>query len=179
MNKNIAENLPAEQQETYSPALTEKVKRAAVAEIVKAGREMLVKNPVKINLNDTEQLINVTDEYLSRCIRIGVLPTLQGVAAACGVSRRMIYKYLEEHEGTQSADYLERLRAAFTQMRIEAVDKNAAKEVMSIFLLKNSSQGFTDRLDIQPVQQNDPMRDLDAEAARRRMLAALPEDDDD
>lgn len=179
MLREIKESLPAEQQESYSPALTEKVKRQAVSEIVSAGREMLIKAPNKIDLHDTEQLIRVTDEYLSRCIRIGVLPTLQGVAAACGISRRMVYKYLEEHEGTETADYLERLRSAFTQMRIEAVDKNAAKEVMSIFLLKNSSQGFRDKIDFEPIQPNNPMQDLDAEAARRRLLEAIPMEDDD
>lgn len=177
--KELKESLPAEPQESYSPALTEKVKRQAVTEIVSAGREMLIKSPKKIDLHDTDQLIKVTDEYLSRCIRIGVLPTLQGVAAACGVSRRMIYKYLDEHEGTQSADYLERLRSAFTQMRIEAVDRNAAKEVMSIFLLKNSSQGFRDKIDFEPVQPNNPMADLDAAAARQRLIDAIPYDDDD
>lgn len=178
MIREMKESLPAEPQETYSPALTEKVKRAAVTEIVTAGREMLIKSPTKIDLHDIEQLVNVTDEYLSRCIRIGVLPSIQGVAAACGVSRRMIYKYLEEHEGTPSADYLERLRSAFTQMRIEAVDKNAAKEVMSIFLLKNSSQGFRDKIDFEPVQPNNPLSDLDVEAARRRLIEAIPEEDD-
>lgn len=177
--KELKENLPAEQSESYSPALTERIKRQAVSEIVTAGKEMLIKSPQKIDLSDVNQLIRVTDDYLSRCIRIGVLPTLQGVAASAGVSRRMIYKYLEEHEGTESADYLERLRSAFTQMRIEAVDKNAAKEVMSIFLLKNSSQGFRDKIDFEPVQPLNPLADLDAAAAKKRILDAIPVDDDD
>lgn len=177
MIRDMKESLPAEPQETYSPALTERVKRQAVSEIVTAGREMLIKSPRKINLSNTDQLMQVTDEYLSRCIRIGVLPTLQGVAAACGVSRRMIYKYLEEHEDTPSADYLERLRSAFTQMRIEAVDKNAAKEVMAIFLLKNSSQGFRDKIDFEPIQPQNPLSDLDAVAARKRLLEGIPDED--
>lgn len=177
MIRDIKESLPAEPQEAYSPALTERVKRQAVSEIVTAGREMLIKSPRKIHLSDTDRLMQVTDEYLSRCIRIGVLPTLQGVAAACGVSRRMIYKYLEEHEDTPSADYLERLRSSFTQMRIEAVDKNAAKEVMAIFLLKNSSQGFRDKIDFEPIQPQNPLSDLDAVAARKRLLEGIPDED--
>ena len=47
--KELKESLPAEPQEAYSPALTEKVTRQAVTEIVSAGREMLIKSPKKID----------------------------------------------------------------------------------------------------------------------------------
>ena len=179
MRKSEIISLPVDQpeKERYSPEQTERIRRQSVSEIVASARDMLTKSTERINLHNVDEIVSATDAYLERCIRIGTLPSMQGLAAACGVSRRYLYKFLTEHEGTPSADYLERLRASFSQQRLEATDRGSAKEVLTIFLLKNSDQGYRDKIDVEPVQPQNPMADLDAVAARERLLAAIPDDD--
>lgn len=176
--RKIDSNLPAEQPEKYSPELTARIKRQSVSEIVSSSLDMLMKAENKIDLSSLDELKEATSQYLKRCIKIGVLPTFQGLSAACGVSRRYLYKFLQEHEGTPSANYLERLRSSFSQQRLEATDRGDAKEVLTIFLLKNSEQGYRDKVEIEPVQPQNPMSDLDAVAARERLIAAIPDDDE-
>ena len=56
---------------------------------------------------------------------------------------------------------------------------DAAAESMSIFLMKNSYQDYTDRMELRPAEPNNPMKHLDAQAARERLIAAIPDLDDE
>ena len=161
----------------YSPALTAAVRADTVREIVNLKRKVLAKAPVMTDLNDVEAVRQKADEYLEHCSEIGFIPSFVGLAAALGCSRKTLYQHADGD--TETARFLKQLRSLFTDCRIAAADRNAAPESMTIFLLKNGGEGFTDRVEIQPLEPKSPFENMgDPEQARRRLIEAIPDDED-
>ena len=103
---------------------------------------------------------------------------MEGLAASLGVSRRWLYQFLTDHSDEESAKFLEQFRTTSTAIRIAAADRGAADATISIFLLLNSSMGYTNDHRIELVQQTNPLDVMDIEAARRRYLDELPQEDE-
>lgn len=164
----------------YSPALTAQIRMQNVIDIVQAKREMMRKSPDRVDLNNLEAVRNASDEYLQHCVEYAVLPSFQGLAAFFGISRMGLYKHLDRHKESETGRYLEKLQALFTDCRITAADRGSAPESLTIFLLKNCAQGYSDKSEIALVPEKpDPFADMDAESARRRLLMSIPDDDED
>ena len=162
----------------YDANQTQLAKATTISEIVAGTSELLEKCSVRTNLYDTAVVKQVASEYLNSCSGIGVIPSMEGLAASLGVSRRWIYMFMADHPDEESAKFLEQFRTTSTAIRIAAADRGAADASVSIFLLLNSSQGFTNDHRIEVVQPSSPL-DVDVadvEAARRRYISALPEE---
>ena len=109
------------------------------------------------------------------CIRIGVLPSVEMLAAWLGHSRQSVYKFLAAHPEIEATTYLDMLRTGWAALRIAAADRGAVSETVSIFLLLNSSLGFTNVHQVELSQPPNPMENLDPEAARRRLMESMPD----
>ncbi len=161
------------------PEQTAAVKTDTIRECVKVQAGLLFERPTeKVHLTDVSELIEATKRYVAMCEDKGLIPGFQGLAVVCGTSRRALYKYLAEHPDTPSGIFLEKARCAFTAARQNAVDKGAAAESMSIFLMKNSYQSYVDKVEIQPIEPKSPLEELDVVAARQRLIESVPDEDD-
>ena len=163
----------------YSPALTAQVRMQNITDIVTAKREMMRKSPDRIDLRDIEAVKEASDAYLSHCIEYSVLPSFQGLSAFFGISRVALYKHLDRYRETDTGRYLEKLRSLYTDCRITAADRGSCPESLTIFLLKNGNEGYTDKQEVALTPERPtPFADLDADEARRRLLLSLPEEDE-
>lgn len=164
--------------ERYSPARTQEARAAAVRDIVRVSSDLLQKASVRTDLNDTEAVRMVAEGMIDRCSTAGVLPTVELLAACLGHSRRSIYKWIAAHPESQTTAFFDQLRTAFSACRIAAADRGAASETLSIFLLLNSSEGYTNQHKVEITQPQNPIEvDLErVETIRARYIAALPEE---
>ena len=159
---------------------TAEVRAQTVREILRVQSGLLFEKPTeRVHLNNVDEVIAVCKTYVNICLEKGLIPGFQGFATICGVSRNALYDFLRKNPDSPSGIFLEKMRTAFMATRQNAVDRGAAAESMSIFLMKNSYQDYTDRMELTPAQPDNPLKDMDAEAARARLMAAIPEDDDE
>ena len=163
---------------SYSPRMTDAIRRENRHQIVTTYRALIRKNRKKINLSDSAEVDRNLDEYLDTCETDNYLPSVAGFCAYAQISRDWFYAYLQDHEGTPSADRLRWFQSLCAAVRISANEAGALSDASLIFLLKNSGQGFMDRVEITPSAPANPLHDLDAETARRRLIESIPEEDD-
>lgn len=161
-----------------SPALTLELRKQTVSHIVLTKYDLLLKRPDRVALDDFEAVRERASEYVHHCSDNGFIPDFQGLAAQLGVSREALYKYLRKHPDTQTGQFLESLRAFFADCRITATDQGSGHPVSMIFLLKNSGQGYRDKIDIEPVQPESPYQGVSEEALKQKYLADMAEDDE-
>lgn len=164
----------------YDPSQTQIAKAAAISEIVAGSAELIEKSEVRTNLYDLTAVKDVTSRYMESCSRLGIVPSLEGLSAALGISRRWLYQFLADHPDEETSKFLDRFRTASAAIRIAAADRGAADPSVSIFVLLNSSMGYTNDHRIELVQQTNPLdvNVMDIEAARRRYLDELPQEDE-
>ena len=162
------------------PAETAMVRSSAVSEILSAQVEVL-KNREKVDLHDAEAVRMAAADYLRQCAERGTLPNLEGLAFRCGISRRWIYEFLSKYPDSESAKFLDLLRTGMASARISAMDKGAVDVAGSIFILLNSSLGYSNNHQIELIQPTNPL-DVsagDVAAVRQRYLDALPDTEND
>lgn len=160
---------------------TAEVRAQTVREILRVQSGLLFEKPTeRVHLNDVDELITACKTYVEICIEKGLIPGFQGFATICGVSRNALYDYLRKNPDSPSGIFLEKARTAFMATRQNAVDKGAAAESMSIFLMKNSYQQYADKVEIQPMEPKSPFESLgDPELARKYLLESIPDEDDE
>ncbi len=159
---------------------TAEVRAQTVREILRVQSGLLFEKPTeRVHLNNVAEVIAACKTYVNICIEQGLIPGFQGFATICGVSRNALYDFLRKNPDSPSGIFLEKMRTAFMATRQNAVDRGCAAEALSIFLMKNSYQDYTDRVEVTPAEPNNPLKDMDAAAARARLIAAIPAEDDD
>lgn len=159
---------------------TAEVRAQTVREILRVQSGLLFEKPTeRVHLNNVGEVIEACRRYVEICADKGLIPGFQGFATICGVSRNALYDYLRKNPDSPSGIFLEKARTAFMATRQNAVDRGAAAESMSIFLMKNSYQDYCDKVEVAAAEPNNPLKDMDAESARARLVAAIPEEDDE
>ena len=116
-----------------------------VSAIVSAISENLIDIPKQIRLSDTEQVKSVTKRYLRSCYRTGVIPSKTGLARACGCTRNGLDKFVREHPGHATSEYLQICFEAFAEMLSMSSLTGGNHAIVGIFLLK-AMYGFKDNL---------------------------------
>ena len=107
-----------------------------------------VKKNGKIDLDDLAAVEATATRYLESCRRANVVPTILGLSAALGYSRKAVWEFITRHPESRSAQYLDALRSAFAAVLAQLGLSRNCSEAVSIFLLKNSGQGLTDKTEI-------------------------------
>ena len=131
-----------------------------------------VKKNGKIDLDDLAAVEATATRYLESCRRANVVPTILGLSAALGYSRKAVWEFITRHPESRSAQYLDALRSAFAAVLAQLGLSRNCSEAVSIFLLKNSGQGLTDKTEIDlAAHQESPLGEkADPEALRRKYL---------
>ena len=109
----------------------------------------------RVNLNDLDEVELTADNYMRSCKQAGIFPTMLGFSAACGYSRKRVYEYLDGHDN-QTSQYIDALRTSWAAILASMGLARQASEAVAIFLLKNSGQGMSDRVEIAPIQAPEP-----------------------
>lgn len=131
-----------------------------------------VRKDGKIDLDNLAAVEATATRYIESCKRAGVVPTILGLSAALGYSRKTVWQYITQHPESRSAQYLDALRSAFAAVLAQLGLTRNTSEAVSIFLLKNSGQGLTDKteLDISAHQESPLGEKTSTEELRRKYL---------
>lgn len=180
----MPENIPTDKPARYSPEVTQKVRKAAVADVLNAQTDLLKKAEQRTNINDLAAVKAVVEDYITTCARIGICPNMEGVFSQLGISRSYGYRFLREEPDSDTALYLGQIRLMMASTRISLAERGMIDTPMSIFVLKNSSLGFADRHEVEIEQADRDDRPawahgLSDEKYVERLLASFPEPDDE
>ena len=107
-----------------------------------------VRKDGKIDLDNLAAVEATATRYIESCKRAGVVPTILGLSAALGYSRKTVWQYITQHPESRTAQYLDALRSAFAAVLAQLGLSRNCSEAVSIFLLKNSGQGLTDKTEV-------------------------------
>ena len=152
----------------------------------------MVRSTGRVDISDVEAVEQAAGKYVDDCKTAGILPNLVGLCCILGISRQWMYQYLREKPNSESAQFINKLRMAWTSLRISLAERQILSAPTTIFLLKNSGMGFSDvpSDNSETSMQADPNRpewaygmseSEYAEAVRKRiaaMVASLPEPDE-
>lgn len=133
----------------------------------------------RVDLNNVQEVQAQAMEFMEACESAGVFPTMLSFSAALGISRQRLYAYIAENPHSATTEYLDQLRSSWAAIIAQMSLTRQADAATSIFLLKNSGQGLTDRLQVEPVQQEyGPLGPLaDPEELRKRIMESVVLDD--
>lgn len=170
--------IPAER---YTPTKTAMIRAGIVQKTMTQHLELFQKATVRTNLSDPEQVRRTAEEYLNQCREYSTPPSVEGLCLSLGMSRSNFYKWLNRHPESEGAEACDFVRTGLNAIRIALGDQGIINPAQLIFLLKNngSTDPYTDKVEVQTPVPESPLANLDTEAARRRIIEALPEPDDD
>lgn len=131
-----------------------------------------------IDISDPKQVEQRIGDYLQFCVDNDRKPQIVGMCNWLGITRETLntWRNGEYRTGTHS-DIIKKACALIEEMWADYMQSGKLNPATGIFLAKNW-YGYKDVADV-VVTPNDPMRDLDAESARKRLIDAIPADDDD
>lgn len=161
--------------------ISDQLKQEALAACIDQQLTLLEqsKQRGKVNLDSVDELEATAKAYMASCRIAGVFPTMMGFAAACGYSRKAIYDYINSHSGKKSAQYLDSLRSSWAAIVAQMGLARQCSESVSIFILKNSGQGMTDRAEFDVLaRNNNALPEVDAEELQKRIQMYCMLDDE-
>ena len=128
---------------------------AAMLDQVQALKATVKRGP--IDWNDLEQVKQRTYAYMEACADAQVYPSVMGLSVqAFGVSRQALNRFLTKYPDTPAARFISMAKDAFADVLVNASLFRNADPVSTIFQLKNHFE-HTDKLQVEPVQQMDPL----------------------
>lgn len=184
--KKIVELSPTQQEQQGAhqklayPEINAQIRREVTQRLIRQQSDLMQNFPERIDVSDTEAVKQVAVAYENYCAENCVCPSFMGFCGALGISRKWAYEFVRLHPESPTAALFDRLRTNWAALRISLAETGAISEATAIFILKNSGHGLTDRQEIvlEP-QQMTPLSSLeDTESARKRIMAAIPVDDD-
>lgn len=166
-----------ERREQY-PEVAERLKREGISKSV-VFYSHIARAEKRIDLNDIEQLRSAAEGYFAACGAAEQIPTMIGLSAALGWSRKAVYEYIRLHPGTPTGQLLQRLQSVCAAVLESAGLNRQVSEPLAIFLLKNAGLGLTDRAEIEVVPQTQTPYQADdtPEEIARKYLEGMREYD--
>ena len=166
----------AEAMESAPPLTRMKGKSAddsAMLSAVHAG-VTAIEQQKRVRLEDAETVKEHCKRYLLACERAGRCPTFAGLAASMGLSRKHTYDYIVKHHD-ESSKTLQLFQTIVADCLTQGGLSGSLNPIMSMWLAKNSGQGYIDRSELEIVQPSaNHLEDIDIEAARSRYVDVLP-----
>ena len=136
-------------------------------------------NAPKIDIQDPEQVNERINWYFQRCIEQDMKPGVVGLANALGVSRQTLWYWKNGERRDISDPVVNMVKKAYNfleELWEDYMLNGRVSPPNGIFLGKNHFS-YKDQTDV-VVTPNNPMQDLDAESARKRLVEAIPDDDE-
>jgi len=131
-----------------------------------------------IDISDPQQVSDRLKAYFQHCSDNDRRPQIVGMCNWLGISRDTLntWKNGEYRSGTHS-DIIKKAYGMLEEMWVDYMQNGKISPPTAIFLAKNFFN-YKDVADV-VVTPNNPMQDLNAEDARKRLTEAIPVDDDE
>lgn len=129
--------------------------------------------PVETDDDCAERL----DMFFHHCAETGELPTVEKMCLALGTVRQRVWEWEQGRKGERRADMIKKAKEILAAIDAELVSTGKIPQVTYIFRAKNFF-GMTDQTQV-VVTPNNPMQDMNADDARKRLIDAIPADDDE
>lgn len=162
--------------------ISDQLRTEAIQTSIAAQRSLLqaTYSRGRVDLKDTEAVKAQALEFMKACEQAAVFPTMLAFSAALGLSRQRLYAYIRENPFSETTAFLDQLRSSWAAIITQASLSKQADPATSIFLLKNSGQGLTDKAELEVSQkQNNGLgfqSEEERQAAFKRIMEAYGDD---
>ena len=129
-----------------------------------------------IDISDPEQVKERIGQYFQHCIDNDRKPQIIGMCNWLGINRNTLNEWL--NGVTRAATHGDIIKKAYNiieEMWMDNMQNGRTNPAAGIFLAKNWF-GYKDVADV-VVTPNNPMQDLNAEEAKKRLLDGIPEEE--
>lgn len=131
-----------------------------------------------IDISDPEQVKRRISEYLDFCELNDKKPSPIAMAAWIGVSRDTLNSWKRgECRSDTHSDMIKKALLLMEEIWYDMMQNGRINPASGIFLAKNMF-GYKDVADV-VVTPNNPMQDMNAEDARKRLIDAIPAEDEE
>lgn len=124
---------------TFPRALKNEENQKVISNITRFHKEALahsINESTKISLDDVAGVQEVTLRYMEACERVGMLPTMSGLASAIGTYREMMYSFIRHNPDHPTAKFLSQVSDTFGEIMMQSAASTAIQPIVSIFLAK-------------------------------------------
>ena len=129
-----------------------------------------------IDISDPDQVSERLRMYFSHCAENDRRPQIVGMCNWLGISRDTLNTWKNgEYRSETHSDIIKKAYGMLEEMWVDYMQNGKISPPTAIFLAKNFF-GYRDVADV-VVTPNNPMQDLDADQARKKILDAVPEDE--
>lgn len=129
----------------------------------------------KVNLLDLAEVEARTLEYLEACSLASVFPSVMGLSVqGFGMSRQALNQWLLKNPGSQTAEYIFKVKDIMADILVNASLNNNANSLQALFQLKNHFE-HTDKAELQFSQaDNNPLGPCqDEETLRKKYMDSV------
>ena len=129
-----------------------------------------------IDISDPEQVKNRISEYFDFCELNDKKPSPVAMAAWIGVSRETLNTWKRgEYRSDTHSDVIKKAMILMEEIWYDLMQNGKINPGSGIFLGKNMF-GYKDVADV-VVTPNNPLQEMDADAARKRLMESIPEEE--
>jgi len=133
-----------------------------------------------VDMYDPEQVERRVTQFIQYLIDHDMKPTVESLALAFNTNRTQLWRWKEGVESNlpeRSRNAIKKAYSLMNQLLTQTMADGKINPVAAIFLLKNN-HAYRDQTDV-VVTPSSPMQDLDSESARKRLVEAIPDEDDE
>ena len=131
-----------------------------------------------IDISDEKQVSDRIELYFKYCVENDRRPQVVGLSNWLGINRNTLNEWKNgETRSTTHGDIIKKAYSVMEEMWTDYMLYGKVSPPAGIFLSKNWFN-YKDIADV-VVTPNNPMQDLDAEQARKRLIESIPDADDE
>ena len=141
---------------------------------------MNLANMGPVDMHDPDAVEERINQALTYMIQHDMKPTVESLALAFNTNRMTLWRWREGVETNipeRSRYAIKKAYSIMNQLLTQTMADGKINPIPAIFLLKNN-HGYKDQTDV-VVTPNNPLQGLDAEDARKRLVEAVPIEDDE
>lgn len=124
-----------------------------------------------------EECADRLNEFFQHISETGEIPTVEKMCLSLGAVRSTVWEWENGSNGNTRANMIKRAKEIMAAIDAELVSNNKIPQVTYIFRAKNFYQ-MADKSEV-VLTPNNPMDQLDADEARKRLLESMPPADID
>ena len=131
-----------------------------------------------IDISDPEQVKERLGMYFKHCADNDRKPQIVGMCNWLGISRSTLNTWINgEYRNSTHSDIIKKAVSFIEEMWADYMQSGKLNPASGIFLAKNW-YGYKDVADV-VVTPNDPLQGMDTETARKRLIDAIPAEDEE